>query len=640
MGDQVMVSEFPESAQRYQVCSSQWDQKLKKNEIIERIERIKYLIYKGDYYDSVEAKLADLMVNRWDQAGKDMIADLIRKLKGTTPYRGMSADSILSDTEKDFIADVQGKLDEPVSENIHDIYLNSKKEILGTGFSFSLKDKKAMEWLANYNKYWIGNFYDDQVHSAIRDEIQYVIDEGMTTETAGKYLSGKLGSIFDKPPKYHGNIRSYYELLSNHVVRRSREFARTTAYSKEGIEYLRIVAVLDHRTTMICQEMNGRIIPVKWSEDLMDSLINANSPADVKSISPWLNDKDVGNLVAGKNTRDLPHNLSMPPYHARCRTRTIRSSLDEWDSQTFDEDNGSRKKIIPVTQPPPPPPPKPPVKPAPPSKPKPQARNYNIKDRMIPHPDLPDQFIEAMNRNDALDYMGKYFGDKIGFRDPKKFSVDVLNFINRGLHECFYNFGFQGKLEFIGTWQEMKTDLNISDYTWRRLLRVRGAPAAHWGQNSGRLIFHKDKFPAECKGKGLYAGANAQAEKRGASVQSRYTNFKAGKYTQEELDAFDFMNSSEWKNQWTVGSDPISTVYHEIGHHFAYIDDTYGNMSYQAAYKYRIFRDLLSEYGSTKPQEFQAESFAAFMEEKVGGHKNMYKRIHPDLLDYFNKMWR
>lgn len=639
MNDPVMIGEYGEADQRYAVCYGAWNDRLMKDKIIEKIKSIKYLLFKADYYDRIEQKLADMMVNTWDKNAKGWTADVIRKLVGTGDYKGLNPDDILTQLEKDWIKDLSKDMNEFIPANIHDVYLNSTKEVIGTGFSFNLKDKKAMEWLSGYNKYWIGNYYDKYVHEAIRDEVRYVIDEGLNTAAAGKYLENKLGAIYDKPPKFRGSTRSYYELLSNHVVRRSREFARTTAYSKSGIEYLRIVAVVDHRTTEICKEMNGRIIPVKWAENLMNDLISADSPEDVKNISPWMNDEDVEREVKDKKTKDIPKHLAFPPYHARCRTRTVRSSLSEWEQQDIEENARINRPKVKT-----PPAPKPvPAKPKP-SKPKPApaaarapVRGYNAKASRNPFVPLPDKWVAHKTKGEAEDYFLKYFAEK--YVDLSSFSLDIINDLSKELYDVWKLMEW-GKVDYIGSWQ------GYSKFVGRRARWKKISPAAFARDELGDRytgILFDQKILASYK-KSKYAGYIRSNEMMG----SNYTRVKIDKFNQAwdsgaidktnpwNIAAHDVLNDPEWKYLYMNSISTEASVWHEAGHLLAYYNDEYSKFSREIWGQHHLWSEILCDYSASKIAETESESFYCF----IGNDRTdfMRKKIHPYLLEILQKV--
>ena len=67
-----------------------------------------------------------------------------------------------------------------------------------------------------------------------------IIKAGLSREEAAKYLKDVLGDELKK-------TNNYWELLAEHIVTRAREFGKTSAYEKAGVEYVKIVAVMDNQ---------------------------------------------------------------------------------------------------------------------------------------------------------------------------------------------------------------------------------------------------------------------------------------------------------------------------------------------------------------------------------------------------------
>lgn len=81
-------------------------------------------------------------------------------------------------------------------------------------------------------------------------------------------------------------------------------------------------AVLDARTTEICETMNGRVFDVRQNLEKMTQIAETNDPDALKSITPWpRQNKDNIAALVGKSNDDLAGlGLSLPPYHPLCRT--------------------------------------------------------------------------------------------------------------------------------------------------------------------------------------------------------------------------------------------------------------------------------------------------------------------------------
>lgn len=185
---------------------------------------------------------------------------------------------------------------------------------VGVRPSFNLVDSRAIDWLHQHHMYWVREHYDRMVQDDVVRVGERVIQEGLGRFDAGRVFREELGEKL-------GQSQAYWEGLSNHVVTRSREFARIEAYVKAGVEELQVAAVRDHRTSDVCTFLDGKIINVRKMVELRDSLMRARTPEDVKEIAPWMTLEEIKSRVKGNEITDPA--LASPPYHFNCRTRTV-----------------------------------------------------------------------------------------------------------------------------------------------------------------------------------------------------------------------------------------------------------------------------------------------------------------------------
>jgi len=330
MSDPAMVKKHPDKKQRYIVMLSHWQKRLEKRFLLYRLKRI----YKAatDKYDRMAMRLANQMLGAWDEQTKFALADVIRSIKGTGPYKKTGPITPAEIKKKlDDISQIMGEdvisvMRNPVNRFTEEIYFGELAEIAGTSAAFNVIDERAIAWAQQNTMYWVGEHYGTMQSKTIGEIAAKVLEEGMDRNAAGLFLRKNLGKQFKRS-------NAYWDLLSNHVVTRSREFGRTAAYEKAGVNYIRISAVIDHRTSKICKELNGKIIPVSWNINLRDKLINSKNPEDVKKIAPWMKDAEIEKKIVGKKVKDMPKHVGMPPYHARCRTRTVKASEAQWSKQ-------------------------------------------------------------------------------------------------------------------------------------------------------------------------------------------------------------------------------------------------------------------------------------------------------------------
>lgn len=120
----------------------------------------------------------------------------------------------------------------------------------------------------------------------------------------------------------------YFEGLAEHTANRVRELGKVTGYEKAGIMKYEIRAIMDDRTSDICQAMNGKIFEVAAAVDFRDTILSLDNPEDIKNAAPWRS----GSEIKGIPDNEMPVGMELPPYHWRCRTLTV--AYFEEDLQT------------------------------------------------------------------------------------------------------------------------------------------------------------------------------------------------------------------------------------------------------------------------------------------------------------------
>lgn len=119
---------------------------------------------------------------------------------------------------------------------------------------------------------------------------------------------------------------SHLAMIADTSIMRLRNWAAVHQMREAGARYAQVWAVLDARTSEICREMHGRIIPLDALVDEVDHLSGLSAEEFELHIklhgSPSAKDVRLEGLGRLKAARSLA-----PPYHPRCRTR-LKVSLE------------------------------------------------------------------------------------------------------------------------------------------------------------------------------------------------------------------------------------------------------------------------------------------------------------------------
>jgi len=321
-----------------------------KQKSIEVIDDIICLVLKADKYEILANKLMKIMSETWFENQRVAIEEAIDEFINS---EGLISEEdkkeLMNRLEKRLGVNFAALLEAKMNEIRRETYSKALSDI-NIEYSFNQISKQVLNWLEQNHSYWIGNYYKEQIAEKIgKDLDEYfkkILLEGMNRQAAGKYLKEMLKDKFEKPEGYRGSILNYFEGFANHVITQTREFAHVDAYERAGIEYIKIHAVLDSRTSLICRELNGRVIKVNKLIEQRNKILNARTPEEAKKYSKWFTTKEILSKIYHKETDELPSGIGLPPYHFHCRTTTVMAYKEEIDRNLLRADNRQQAEDI------------------------------------------------------------------------------------------------------------------------------------------------------------------------------------------------------------------------------------------------------------------------------------------------------
>lgn len=272
----------------------------------------------GEIYSILSSQYAEEIQNTYKK-----LVDLLNKNR-LSPAK--AEEIMIDELNESFM----GKAKDSVREWTDTVYRQGLEEIggqAGIRTSYTAMDKRVVDLLNKQNIFFIGKYHTEQNAPIIKQQIKEIFTEGATKEQIAK----NLAQILDDGSR---RALNYWQGYVEHTADRVRNMGEVSAYEQGKMEYAQVVATLDDRTTDICREMNGRLIPVGVMSEVRDEIlaieIEGRSTEEVKSdlekVAPFWDDRTTKDRIAGRSTQDIVShnkNLSLPPYHYRCRTRTV-----------------------------------------------------------------------------------------------------------------------------------------------------------------------------------------------------------------------------------------------------------------------------------------------------------------------------
>lgn len=178
---------------------------------------------------------------------------------------------------------------------------------------FDSVDAKAIKVMRD-NFYWMKGEFNAKVSDELKEITKEIFEGKIPRIEAGKIMKERFKGVLSANT-------SYFEGVSDHIISQMQNISRINEGAKNGVEYYKVVARIDGRTSECCRSMNGRIIPASHLEAQSQAIQNAKNIAQKKAAAIWRNGAFYGKI--------LPKDFGLPPYHFRCRTEVVPVWIDE-----------------------------------------------------------------------------------------------------------------------------------------------------------------------------------------------------------------------------------------------------------------------------------------------------------------------
>jgi hypothetical protein len=115
--------------------------------------------------------------------------------------------------------------------------------------------------------------------------------------------------------------KEFFNIISSLHTSRVSAYGFTAEANVLGLTEYAISEQLDSRICPVCKLMHGKVFKVQDARSLLDIVIRATEPDDLKQLQPWpkQNKKALAELEAMTNEQLVAKGWHIPPYHPRCR---------------------------------------------------------------------------------------------------------------------------------------------------------------------------------------------------------------------------------------------------------------------------------------------------------------------------------
>jgi hypothetical protein len=192
------------------------------------------------------------------------------------------------------------------TKEVDDVYssIASATSVGTTKIVFDKIDVKAINSMRN-GFFWASDKYNSDTQNLLKDTIEEAFKGNIPRADLSAALKQSFQGIIDKD-------ENYFKLVSDNIISQSQNISRANQALKYDVQYFKVRARIDIKTSDFCRSINGRIISAKHLQTQLNNIIDADNIEDKKDAAPWQSKPIFG---------ILPANIGMPPYHGRCRTQ-------------------------------------------------------------------------------------------------------------------------------------------------------------------------------------------------------------------------------------------------------------------------------------------------------------------------------
>jgi hypothetical protein len=188
---------------------------------------------------------------------------------------------------------------------------------------FDKIDTKAIKAMRN-GFFWASDKYNSDTQNLLKDMIEEAFNGNIPRADLSAVLKESFQRIIDKD-------ENYFKLVADNIISQSQNISRVNQALKYDVEYFKVRARIDIKTSDFCRAINGKIISAKHLKKQLSNILEANNIDDKKDAAPWQS-KPIFGL--------LPENIGLPPYHGRCRTQIE----PVWINETIKVDHNTGKE--------------------------------------------------------------------------------------------------------------------------------------------------------------------------------------------------------------------------------------------------------------------------------------------------------
>lgn len=185
---------------------------------------------------------------------------------------------------------------------------------VGGRLDFGLPDQDALYGLRDAGVYWIRDRLGARVPVDAAPVLWRAVLEGGGYERVAERLREAFQAVEERD-------RAYWLGFAQTNLTRARSFGAISGLVRVGATHYQYVNPRDERTSPVCRALDGVVFEVRGAVALRDRLLDARTPEDWRTLSPWPGP----GLLNAEGKPPPPAEMqaagiAFPPLHFRCRS--------------------------------------------------------------------------------------------------------------------------------------------------------------------------------------------------------------------------------------------------------------------------------------------------------------------------------
>ena len=236
------------------------------------------------------------------------------------PATQKDLDFVIKDIEKTLGQKLESLAEAPFLQASMEAYTDGKRKVckpFKIDYSLDDADLGALNTLDEFNGWYIRDKFSKDTSDIINRELGDLLERGGTKREFAQTLETALED-------HVTDSKTYWELLADHTLTKIQNMGHVSGYETAGVQYVKIVAVIDSKTTPVCRAMNNKVFKVADFRKQYDKIIRAAEKHDLKAYKaaqPMVNGKAMKGEISDEDIKKL--GIKLPPYHFRCRTTHV-----------------------------------------------------------------------------------------------------------------------------------------------------------------------------------------------------------------------------------------------------------------------------------------------------------------------------